>query len=44
MTSVVQQALEALKADEIRRVGGAGFKVILIAILICSLFVLLSTN
>jgi len=27
MTSVVQQALEALKADEIRRVGGAGFKV-----------------
>jgi len=26
-TPVVQQALEALKPDEIRRVGGAGFKV-----------------
>lgn len=28
MTPVVQQALEALKPDEILRVGGAGFKVI----------------
>jgi hypothetical protein len=30
MTPVVQQALEALKPDEILRVGGAGYKVIFI--------------
>jgi 3'(2'), 5'-bisphosphate nucleotidase len=32
MTPVVQQALEALKPDEILRVGGAGYKVMLILI------------
>lgn len=30
MTPVVQQALEALKPDEILRVGGAGYKVLIV--------------
>lgn len=30
MTPVVQQALDELKPDEVRRVGGAGFKVLLV--------------
>jgi len=34
MTPVVQQALEALKPDEILRVGGAGYKVIFIFLFI----------